>query len=325
MRETTVGLVECEDLRMAEKRSGAHRKRQGLGQMLEGESLAILQQALPRHWVIHGYAPDFGIDGTVEVFEMLGDEGPKKAETLGETIFFQLKSKERCESRQIELRPRYNVEKGPYRPTEGESMSMEVIDYQLSTDELTTIEAMGAGVVVVLFLVCIETETVYFLNLTDYIDKVLDPEKPNWRMQQSVSVKVPVLNEVSRETELLRVLRFYGMRPKLMGMFTKVHFQWAELAREIESDQWPVMALHFGQSLLHLDVWGAPAWDLLHDYRKMVVEVVERLARESTSVSRPEVVDFWFRLDAISRTFEDVTREWGLPTQLGLMCSYPDS
>jgi hypothetical protein len=47
---------------------------------------------------------------------------------------------------------------------------------------------------------------------------------------------------------------------------------------------------------------------------------------QSTSaeeVNQQLVVDFWFRMDAISRTFEEVAREWGLPTVLGQMCSYP--
>jgi hypothetical protein len=310
---------------MARERSEARRKRRSLGQILEGESFPLLQRALPEHWVIHDYAPDYGIDGTVEVFEMAPGEDSEDAETLGETFFFQLKSQKRGQARQIELRPRYNVEKGPLKRMEGDPMPMEVISYQLSTDELMTIEAMGAGVVVVLFLVSVEDESVYFLNLTDYIDKVLNPEKPEWRGQRSVSVKVPTLNKLSRESELLRVLRFYGMRPKLIGMFTKVHFQWAELSREIDSEEWPMMALHFGQALLRLDVWDAPAWALLQAYKKTLVKVVDALARDPVGLSRPGVVDFWFRMDAIGRTFEDVTREWGLPTQLGLTSSYPDS
>jgi hypothetical protein len=291
--------------------------------MMEGDSFAILRQALPSHWPIHGYAPDFGIDGTVEVFELLEDD-PPVAETLGEVFFFQLKSVKRCMPKQIELRPRFNVEKGPFKNTEGKAGQLEVVRFPISTDELVTVEAMGAGSAVLLFLVCLETESVYFLNLTDYVDKVLNPEKPDWRKQKSVSLTVPAPNEVHPESPMLRLLRFYGMRPKLMGMFTKIHFQWAELAYEIQSTDWPHMALHFGQSLLRLDAWEAPAWALLHDYKRGLESVVGKLAANPENVNRQAVVDFWFRLDTIGRTFEEVTREWGLPTYLGLTCSYPD-
>jgi len=309
---------------MSGTRRGGRRKRQALSQMMEGESFAVLRRALPQHWVIHDYAPDFGIDGTVEVFEMLDNDSSPSAETLGETLFFQLKAVQRYEPQTIELLPRFNVEKGPLKRTAGEPMGMEVVRFPISTDELMTIEAMGAGVAVVLFLACLESESVMFLNLTDYVDKILNPETPNWRAQRTVSLSVPVLNQVSPDGQLLRVLRFYGMRPKLMGLFTKVHFQWAELTREIHSRDWPVMALHFGESLLRLDVWDVPAWELLPAYRQTLSRVVTRLAEDPERIDRAKIVDFWFRLDAIGRTFEDVTREWGLPTQLGLTSSYPE-
>ena len=83
------------------------------------------------------------------------------------------------------------------------------------------------------------------------------------------------------------------------------------------------MALHFGESLLRLDVWDPPAWALLADYKMKLTEVVRRLAEEPDRIDRRAVVDFWFRMDTISRAFEEVSREWGLPTQLGLSCSYP--
>jgi hypothetical protein len=308
---------------MADREGRARRKRKALGQMMEGDSIALLRQALPRQWEIHGYAPDFGIDGTVEVFEMLEGK-PDRAETLGEIFLFQLKAVTTREPKQIELLPRFNVEKGPLKHMPGEVMEMEVLPFRLSTDELLTVEAMGSGVAVVLFLVCLDSASILFLNLTDYIEKVLNPEMPKWRDQGSIGISVPTLNVVARDSPLLRILRFYGIRPKLMGMFNKVHFQWAELAREVRSKDWPVMALHFGDALLRLDVWDAPAWSLLAEYRISLARLVGQLAEAPDRIDRQAVVDFWFRMDAIGRTFEDVTREWGLPTQLGLTCSYPD-
>lgn len=41
------------------------------------------------------------------------------------------------------------------------------------------------------------------------------------------------------------------------------------------------------------------------------------------AIDREGVLNFWFRMDTVSRTFEDVAREWGLPTALGQASCYP--
>ena len=48
---------------------------------MEEESGQLLYEALPEQWVIHAYAPDYGIDGAVEIFDYI-DDG-KMAETKG--------------------------------------------------------------------------------------------------------------------------------------------------------------------------------------------------------------------------------------------------
>ncbi|MGV9289933.1 hypothetical protein [Streptomyces sp. NPDC003719] len=69
----------------------AHKKRRNFRHVMEEYSGALLRSTLPREWVLHEYAPDYGIDGTVEISEPVGDDG-ESLETLGEHIFFQLKS-----------------------------------------------------------------------------------------------------------------------------------------------------------------------------------------------------------------------------------------
>lgn len=312
----------------SERRAHARRKRRSFQQIMEDDSGKCLRAALPPEWVIHGYAPDYGVDGAVEIFEFV-DEAERYAETLGEMFLFQLKSVEACDVQQRQLYPRYNVLKGPYRRTEGEPVDVEVIAFQLETDELVTIEGMGSGLAVCLILVCLDSDGVFFVNLTDYIDKILTPESPDWREQRSKVIHVPVLNELTPTTPLVNLLRFYGVRPKLMGTFAKIHFQWAELGHrraELSATDWHAMATHFADTLLRLDVWHLPAWDLLRDYREQLEAVHTYLAESDPSrVDRAGVVDLWFRLDAIARTWEDVTREWGLPTQLGHISSYPPS
>ncbi|MFF9048060.1 hypothetical protein [Streptomyces parvulus] len=65
----------------------AHKKRRNFRHVMEGDSGALLRSTLPREWVLHEYAPDYGIGGTVEIFEPVGDDG-ESFETLGERIFF---------------------------------------------------------------------------------------------------------------------------------------------------------------------------------------------------------------------------------------------
>jgi hypothetical protein len=309
-----------------ERRRVARKKRRSFQQMMEDESGVILREALPKQWVIHEYTPDYGIDGSVEIFEYVDEE--EYAETLGETFFFQLKSVRSCVVTEATLPSRRNVEKGPYLETDGNPVESEIIKYQLETDELLTIEAMGSGLVVVLFLVCLDSQRVFFLNLTDAVDKILTPESPDWRDQRSKVIQVPALNELTPTTPLLDVLRFYGARPKLTGMFSKVHSQWAELGhgiRELPEAEWHAMASHFTDALLRLDIWDHPSWvDLLGKYGRGLKEMRKYLdAHAPEEIDRHAVLDFWFRMDAVSRSFEDVAREWGLPTALGQMCSYP--
>ncbi len=291
---------------------------------MEEESGQLLRAALPEHWVVHGYSPDYGIDGTVEIFEYIDDD-QEYAESLGETFFFQLKSTKKCAQAEVKISTRANVEKSSYVPGD-DHVTMRVVRYNFrDTDELATIEAMGAGVVVVLFLACLDCGRVFFVSLTDLIEKVLTPESPGWRDQNSKVIYIPASNEVAPDTPLLTLLRFYGLRPKLMGLFTKVHFQWAELEHglnELTPAAWQEMAQHFTENLLRPNVWDYCGWGLLHRYKDQLQRMRRLLAEKGTSAGvRRECMDLWFGLDALGRTFEDVAREWGLPTALGQLAS----
>ena len=300
----------------------ARRKRRSVPQINEERSKEVLRCVLPPQWVIHDYAPDYGIDGVVELFEYVDSE-QQMAETLGESFFFQLKSVETSPLQTRRVRNRLNVEKFPLsaEPRSAETADLEVMAYPLETDELLTIESMGSGLAVLLLLVTLDTGSVSFVCLTDYIDKVLTPEDRAWREKGTKTIYVPVVNRIEPDTTLLLLLRFYALRPKLMGMFTKVHFQWAELEHglmELGLDGWRWMAVHFADRLLQLDVWEFPGWPLLGWYRAQLVQVrrlLESSHFEEGSVG--EVIAFWYRMDAISRTFEDVMREGALPTLLG--------
>lgn len=176
---------------------------------MEGESGILLRAAAPKHWVIHGYEPDYGIDGTVEIFDYVDDER--------------------------------------------------------------------------------------------------------------------LLAEVTPTSQRLTLLRFYGLRPKLMGLFNKIHYQRVELeyrVGELELARWWGMAAHCAQILLRLDVWDYEGWEILRMYRSELETMAAVLATAVPSEeTRAACLELWRRLDVVGRTFEETAREWGLPTPLGLLSS----
>jgi hypothetical protein len=131
---------------------------------MEEESFRILGNKLPEEWVIHEYAPDYGIDVVIEVFKYFGGQSDI-AETLGETFFAQVKSvKEEAISR-ITVEPRLNVEKAKLtRTSKARPIDLDVIASPLDTVELNTVDAMGAGAPVLLLLVALNTKRAFFVS-----------------------------------------------------------------------------------------------------------------------------------------------------------------
>lgn len=85
-------------------------------------------------------------------------------------MFFQVKGTEHIDRFVLEIKNRSDVEKPPI-PTAKETYNMEVIRFTLDTDFLATVERMGSGIPVILSVVNINTKEVYFLCLSDYIEK----------------------------------------------------------------------------------------------------------------------------------------------------------
>lgn len=230
-----------------------------------------------------------------------------------------------CPRKTVAPQARGNVEKGPIRTDDVEVYETEVLSFEIETDELRTVESFGAGVCVLLFLACLDSKTVYFVNLTDLIEKVVTPKDPEWRAKGSKVIKVPTRNEVTPTSQGLTLLRFYGLRPKLMGLFNKIHYQREELEYadgEVDLARWWGIAAHFAQVLLCLDVWDYEGWEILGIYRDELEAARKTLATTVPSEeTRAACLMLWQRLDVIGRTFEEIAREWGLPTPLGLLTS----
>ena len=102
---------------------------------MEDDSVKIFQRALPKEWVPRLYQRDYGIDYVVELFNYI-DGQQEMAETLGEHVFVQLKSVLVTKIDTVKVYGRGNVAKGPLEHAKDDSLTIEVIKFQIDADTL---------------------------------------------------------------------------------------------------------------------------------------------------------------------------------------------
>lgn len=247
----------------------AHRKRRVFQHIMEDRSIRIVRNLLPEQWVVREYRPDYGIDLAVELFEYLDVERTQAA-TLGETLFLQIKATREVAARELRVYPRSNVEKGPLREDRSSSEVIEVAALRLETSELLTVQAMSPAVPVLLLLVDLTTDRVYFVCLNDLLEKVVLPSDPAYSEKASKVVHVPLRNWLERSSpDAVAILELYAKRPKLYAAFQKFAYQHHELElvlqrfRGTRSDEYRIgavgefleLARHFTETALRLDFW----------------------------------------------------------------------
>lgn len=111
-----------------------NRKIRAFQHIMESESFDIIKEILPKEWLIREYRPDYGIDLSIEIFKYI-DAEKRKAETLGEHLFIQVKSVEKLKVQKIKVKSRDNVAKYKLKEKE-EFIEIDVIKHQLETSEL---------------------------------------------------------------------------------------------------------------------------------------------------------------------------------------------
>ncbi|MDY7079708.1 MAG: DUF4365 domain-containing protein [Chloroflexota bacterium] len=307
----------------------ARRKHRPLQHVAEEESLQLVRSLLPEEWVIHEYKPDYGIDNVVEIFRYVDGER-EIAETL-RIFLYSGKGYHLCGLGTISVYPRANVEKPDCEVGDSEPIDVEVVSYTLDTNELLTIQSMGSGVPVLLFLASLDTERLFYVCLNDLIDKVIIPDDPEYTDKRSKTLCIPVKNQVLNDYQHLVPLRFYAKRAKLYSAFIKFSYQANELSivsRPQTYDQQFLrdMVLHFIAVLKCLDIWyDCEMWKIIEIYFDELCRM-ERMLQES-SRDFSEILDqalvLWRRLAKLSHIYEELCREWFLPTCLALSDSYP--
>lgn len=319
-------------------------KKRSKSQIIGEKAVNILKDLFPEEWVIREYTPDYGIDLSVEIFE----EYKSGYITTGEHIYFQVKGTEELQRGKYKVYERKNVEK-TYENSSNYK-EIEVVKFNIETSLLSTVERMGSAVPVLLTIVDIIEKNVYYVCLNDYIEKVIVPVNPNYSSQKSITINIPV-NNVIKNTEDVIPINWYAKRAKLFSLFNKVNYQNSELKYIFDEDLSKYI-LHFANIIRRLDAWSASKYfyalksvEIELDYflengiTKMAEKEVARKIEEGGDVDEKcwetgnccgelsfrdaqnanAIRILWSNICNCGEIFEDVSKEWFLPTHLSLM------
>ncbi|MCP5399116.1 MAG: DUF4365 domain-containing protein [Sphingomonas sp.] len=306
--------------------------------LVDQDGIQMLRTKLPRQWVLREYRPDYGLDFALEVFGD-GISGESSGyETLGEHLFIQLKTVAKGQAKPLKVYSRGNVEKGPEKLNRKDKVgALDTYRCSLEMSELVTVERMGIGVPVLLVIADLAADRCSFVCLNDYIDKLLVPGHKDYRAAGHRTIHVPVANEIG-STRGLVGLRWYAKRAKLLAAFQRFVFQYAEL-QYAEDGDWRNLACYFGERISGYDFWDdtemcAPIAYHAARLRRFLAEGQPgyfELPSETPEgvdpklfanhIRKSDVFELWRLLALLPRTYEDVWREWFLPTSLGLLTS----
>lgn len=312
-------------------------KRRAPQHLIDERGGALLKRLMPANWVLREYRPDYGLDYAVEAFE--GD-GVSYPQTLGEHFFIQLKSTESAKTGVLKLYDRGNVEKGREQLGAEPAATINIYSFSLETSELVTVERMGVGIPVLLVIADLEREKCVFVCLNDYIDKILVPRFNDYRDAGHRTVHIPCTNDLSGPAGKLG-LRWYAKRSKLFAAFQRFTYQYSELQWD-ENGDWRTLAEHFAQKIARYDFWDdVEMCAIIEHYRDGLRRFIEtgqpRLLERSIPLvdvktfdgemdehlKKLDVFMLWRGLSILPKNYEDVWREWFLPTMLGHLASAP--
>jgi len=291
----------------------------------------------------------------VELFEESGKDknGNSFYDTFGEHVLLQVKGCKVMEASRFRVTDRINVELVDPKGSKVKSLEENVIDafqFQMETSELVTVQRMGAAVPVLLTLVDVSARRVYFVCLNDYIDKIISPFDELYSEQKTKVIHVPVNNEIKATDDGLLPFRLYGKRAKLMAAFSKFKYQHHQL-EQTDNDQLLQQAEYFARVLLRYDFWNSCDWwePIALYYKSLVLfsktgspglmtenqqdRLYERKEAPQWSDgwsgnseytldqirSFQEIRLLWDHLENIGNIYEEICREWFLPTPIGLI------
>jgi hypothetical protein len=180
---------------------------------IETESRHLLERLLPSSWIIRPLAPDYGVDFEIELVD--------QQEVTGNRVWVQLKGRHRS-----------NFATQTFRPPElgdAEPLLVQYTPYVLETKYLRY--ALRCAFPLLLFVADLQQADIYWLPLRDVVEGDLNVRSPDWRLQQSVSLRLPTWNSLLLEQQAdYFQLRRYALEPARMNAF----FTLSERYRQLE-------------------------------------------------------------------------------------------
>ena len=323
------------------------KKRRVLQHNMEDESRALVRRILPTEWVVRDYVPDYGIDIAVEVFERVSNSTSTvpAAEAAGEWFFVQVRSTSRTVPRKLRVYPSHNVEtrylQENMQSKRGTSET-DTIPCRIDTSLLLTVQSLGCGVPVLLFLVTLDTKSIYFVCINDFIDKCILPNDDQFEEKKTKTIHVPLQNALSLNPKSLIPLKFLAKRSKLYSAFSKFSYQENEIRHLIERARLSTTSgndldlstistlLGLVRTIKKYDFWKTTSmWEIIPHMYEDILELERRLVDLKTpgSISEDQAlaVDLmydrisatWQQLKNLNNVYEELCREWFLPTDLG--------
>lgn len=320
---------------------------------MEDNAIALIKEYLPSEWVIRQYNPDYGIDLAIDIFDYV-DEEKQVAEARGEMFFVQVKSVNKTKIDTIRVCHQFT---NPDGTIETDCEDIEVIKYSIDRDLLLTVESMGVGVPVLLFIVCLDTRRIFYVCLNDLIEKVIVPSEWDYADKQGTKqIYIPVRNEITRHPKSHLPLRIYAQRMKIYAAFLKFLSQQSELeffhetayddpydrthSDYVKTLEYLRKAAHYIQVIKRYDVWQYP-WGMWKGLHAKLLDLEQRINHAIAIIDNtpetkineiPEMIPdfqfapprlitdiqlFWNSLVAWASTYETIGRENYLPTYFG--------
>ena len=306
-------------------------------QVIGDKAVTILKSFFPAEWVCREFNPDYGIDLAVELFEPYNSSYI----TTGEHIYFQVKGTENITKGKYNIYEQKNIE---HSYGKGKLYKqIDVIDFDIETSLLSTVERMGSAVPVLLTVINILTREIYYICLNDYIEKVIIPEKPEYTQQGKIRIHIPTTNLIKGEQDLY-IINWYAKRAKLFALFNKANYQRHEL-QYFSDETLSKDLIHFAKIIRRFDAWSASNYfyplksikeELDYfiangrsktatqtDYKNLGFDVDEKCWTSSNSSSELSYKEchnamwlrtIWDQLCNCGCVFEEDCKEWFLPT-----------
>lgn len=326
-------------------------KKRGETHLMEDASEGIIGNLLPELWVMRKLHPDYGVDYTIEVFEKSGTSFP----TMGEFLYVQAKSIASTEKKVLPIASRLNVEKYTASNNGEVEMTLDVVKYQLDSDTIDNARLMGPATPLLLFLVDLELKEVFYICLTDYYDKIIEPNGVKLDGQASVVINIPYANRLTKNGSA-DVMRFFACRPKLYGLISLANYQRREvqfLVQDIETQRDVrriVLDLYilrrFALRLRAMPLWDRIiVWEAVQCQKAVLDNVIETLDETKLLALAEKILwglheehndrekfieaadiisgfsNAWSSLANLGNMFEELMRECFLPSYIGQLSS----